>query len=150
MDWITNVYRIKRQRHLEKLFQLGHTVQVILAVAGTGEHDIVVVKTFRIAVTMECVGHRISPAGRSFTFSAEFVILPNPVFVFARSNLYPRRFKIGPKTFSLPSLSQRVPAPRAITVSISFSTWRTSSMISSVRSTFTFISTMAERTFSSS
>ena len=49
---------------------------------------------------------------------------------------------------SSPSASQRVPTPSATTVSICFSTSHTSRMISSVRSTGTLISMIADITFS--
>src|ERR1700675_4161194 len=56
---------------------------------------------------------------------------------------------MGAITLSSPFSSQRVPTPKATTVSICFSTSHTRRIISSVRSALVLISTMAERTFSS-
>ena len=54
----------------EKLLQLGDAVDVISAAAGSREHDVVVAKAFRITVTMESIGHRISPQALLLGFSS--------------------------------------------------------------------------------
>ena len=91
MDRITDIDRLERQRHFEKLFQLGHAIDVILAAAGSREDDVVVAEAFGIAVTMESIGHRISLGislgCSSCFFSTGFVILPSPILVLARSSL---------------------------------------------------------------
>ena len=59
MTRVAKIDRFEGKRHGEKTLQLGHAALVVPAAAGDGEDDIVVAKTFRVAVTMKCVGHAL-------------------------------------------------------------------------------------------
>ena len=89
VERVAQVHRLERESHFQELFQLRHAALVVLAAAWYGENDIVVVKAFRTAVSMESVRHDIAGTGSSFLpdSSGAFVTLPNPMFVLARSSL---------------------------------------------------------------
>src|SRR5205807_4373573 len=132
---VAQVHGIERQGHLEKLFQFRHGTFIVLTAARNGENHVIIVKAFRVAETMQRIGHGylMALAGSPFFTSTGLVILPSPILVFARSNRYPRRSRMGATTSSSPFSSQRVPTPSATTVSMCCSTSRTRRMISSVR-----------------
>src|ERR1700733_14596336 len=134
MNRVPDVNRIEGKRQLEKLLQLRQAIDLIPAIAGSSENNIVVREALCAAVTMESIGHRgcsIGSAVVSGLTTLGLVILPSPIFVLARSILYPSRSRMGATTFSAPCSSQRVPTPRDMTVSTSCSTLWTRRMISS-------------------
>ncbi len=52
MRGIANVHRPERQRHFQKLLEFGNAAFIIFATAGTGEHDVIILKAFRVPVAM--------------------------------------------------------------------------------------------------
>src|SRR5450432_4051307 len=135
------------QGHFQELPQPGNSILVVFSPAAHGKHDKIVAKAGRIAVSMQGVGHLVTTS-EDRASAGRLVIRPSPVLVLARSNLYPSRSRMGASTWSSPSGPQRVPTPRATTVSNSFSASQTSRTISSVRATGTLISTIADISFS--
>src|SRR3954471_10766930 len=101
---IAQVHGLEWQGHFQKLLQLRQAAFIVLAPAGNGEDDVIVVKTVGASVSMQSVGHDIAGTGSSFLLNSSgvFVTLPRPMFVLARSSLYPRRSRIGATTFSSP------------------------------------------------
>src|SRR5205823_1687251 len=92
IERIAHVDRLKRQRHFEKLLELGQASLVILSPAGDCEDHVIVVEALGVAVAMKCVGHdvyRAAATGSSFLLLSSGVLLtlPSPILVFARARL---------------------------------------------------------------
>src|SRR5580704_18457441 len=105
MNRVPDVNRIEGKRQLEKLLQLRQAIDFVPAIAGCCKNNVVVREAFCTPVTMESIGHRgcsIGSAVVSGLTTPGLVILPSPIFVLARSILYPSRSSIGATTFSSP------------------------------------------------
>src|ERR1035438_5294846 len=83
---VTQIHRLELQRHLQKLFELGDAVLIILAAAAHSEDDVGVMKAFRIAVTVKCISHRLTTSGCASVLAAVLVTRPMPMLVLARSS----------------------------------------------------------------